>query len=181
MTAPTASAARVHPAQPWEAREIAVGGIEREAVLQRQGREIGVRHEIRLDARQGEQLAEELGMMVTRLRDPDDITGKPGSHLLPRACNGFWLFEDARVRDEPQERQQAGPGQASWSVAVQLAVQPLWSLENRRSIWSMVKVAGLALPGQVGFAWQRGRNRGPPPCKYNEKSGVGSSSYTRRF
>ncbi len=115
-------AERVHPTQPWEAREIAVGGIEREAVLQSQSREISIRHQVGLHARQGKQLAEELGVTFTRLRNPYDVTGKPRSHLLPRARDGLGLFEDTGVCDEPQERQQARSGQPNWSVAVKLAV-----------------------------------------------------------
>src|SRR5581483_3125005 len=49
------------------------------------------------------------GTRFTRLRDSDDVADKTRSHLLPCARDGFGLFEDARVGDEPPERRQARP------------------------------------------------------------------------
>ncbi len=99
----------VHPAQPGESSDVAVGGAERKSVLHRQCGQVGIRDEIRVYARHSKEPAEQLGMAVCWLRNPGHLGVKPRQDLTPGIGDRFGMVEHPGIRHEPQKCEQACP------------------------------------------------------------------------
>jgi hypothetical protein len=63
-------------------------------------------------------------MAVGRARDPDRRGREPDDDLLLGVRDGFGAFEYARVRDESDKSEEAGPREAKRIHSIQHPVQP---------------------------------------------------------
>ena len=113
--------------------------------------EVRVRDEICLHAWQGEELAKQLAMPLTRLGNPHGLTAKPRLNLDPCLVRRCRTVEEARVGYQSQEGQQAGPRQAHHRRSIELLVEPF---ARARMLWQRRHVC---VHEQVGI-YQNHRN-----------------------
>ena len=66
-------------------------------MLDCQRAKMGIGHKIPVHSRQCKQIAKDVRVAFGRLRDPDRLTGKPVSHLLPGTLDREWARHDPRV------------------------------------------------------------------------------------
>lgn len=78
-------------------------------MLQCQCGQVGIRDEIRVHPRHGNELAEQLSMALRRLGNPRGLTVEPRQDLTPCIRDWFGTFEHPRIRHEPQEGKQTRP------------------------------------------------------------------------
>ena len=116
---------RVLPFQTVEAGEVTVRRAQNETVFDGERGQMRVGHEIRAAFRLPHQRGEGLLVAFRRQGNPDRLGGEPRLHLPP--CRGYrsGAREDARVADDPHEREQAGPRQAYRRGGVDPFVEPL--------------------------------------------------------
>jgi len=112
----------IKPIQPREPRKIPICRAQRESMLDGKRREMRIRHEITIHARQCQKLAKYCGVTLGRLGRPRCLRGQPARHLLPCRCHGERTAERSRVGRNPQERKQAWPRQSDRSSPIQLRI-----------------------------------------------------------
>ena len=83
-----------------------------------------IRHQIRVHARGRQQLTQNFGMALGRLRNPGGFAPEPGEHLPPCVRDGRGTLEHTRVGGHAQESEEARPGQADGRDAAQPLVEP---------------------------------------------------------
>ena len=115
---------RVLPAEPAEAGEVAVGTAKDEAVLECERGEVAVGNEFRAPGGVGDERSQDLGVKVSRGRDPRRLEREPGLHLAPCRTNRDGTLEDPRVGNQPYEGEKRWPGESHACLAAQLLVEP---------------------------------------------------------
>ena len=78
-------------------------------MLYRECREMSIGDQVALNARRFHQLAQDLGVLVPRRRDPRRLTLKPCDHLSPRILHGLRLLKRPGVGYDSKEGEQCGP------------------------------------------------------------------------
>ena len=115
---------RVFPPETGKPGKITVRRAQQESVLDGQRGQVGVGNEIGRDALAGKQSGENLQVAFCGLRDPDRWTIKPFIDLPPGFIECLRLFKNARVCDEAEKCQGAGPGQSHRRRAVETGIEP---------------------------------------------------------
>jgi hypothetical protein len=87
-------------------------------MLDSQGGHMGVGDEIRRAVGRCQQRAEDVHMSFGGPGDPNGATGQPVEYLLPRGCGRERALEGSGVGGNPQEPQEAWPGEADAGGAV---------------------------------------------------------------
>jgi hypothetical protein len=87
-------------------------------VFDGQGGQIGIVDKVRLNTSQPEQLAEDIAVLLGRVWHPNRAATEPSDDLVPSLCCRGGSAEDARVRDDAQERQNTCPRQSDANGAV---------------------------------------------------------------
>jgi len=88
---------RIAPLQPGESREVAVGGVEFEPVLDRQRSEVSVWNQIAMHSRCREKSRQDLAMPLRRRGNPCGPAPQPSIYLIPGSRHIQRALEDPRV------------------------------------------------------------------------------------
>lgn len=114
----------VDPADLWEAREVAVKGAHRRAVLDGKGRDVGVGDEVPGRARVQEQAAEDVAVPRAGLGDPGLVGAQKRLRRTPCLFDSEWIVRDPPVRGHSLERQQRNPRKSHPFLTVESVTQP---------------------------------------------------------
>ena len=107
-----------------ETREVAIRGGKHQAVFDREGGEVRVGDQIGAHAGCREELTQHVSVSLRRSGNRRSLAVEPRLHLMPSRSTRGGSLEDARVRDQTKEGEQARPGQPDARGAVQSLVEP---------------------------------------------------------
>ena len=107
------SGERIEPIEPGETGEIGIRAAQRQSVLYGKSCQVGIGNEIAGGLSPGQQIGENLPVMLSRLRNPDTRNAEPFVNLVPGAVDRQGLSEQTGIRRQTQERKQRRPWQTN--------------------------------------------------------------------
>ncbi len=100
------SVERVDPAEPGEAGEVGIARVQLPAVLDGEGGQVGIIHEVARRPDPSEKVPHDRRVPIARMHDDDAWSREPAADHVERSLHRQRTREDVRMRAQTQEREQ---------------------------------------------------------------------------